>query len=94
MASNQHEIKYMLGSLKVMQEKLGGGNASNSIINLERALAGSEFDFIQEEFLAKRHEIEKWQDIKEKEGVTTKTADVSYKIREGVPQLKDLLGKL
>lgn len=29
-----------------------------------RALAGSEFDFIQEEFLSKRHEVEKWQDIK------------------------------
>lgn len=26
--SHQHEIKYMLGSLKVMQDKLGGPNAS------------------------------------------------------------------
>lgn len=60
----------------------------------ERALAGSQFDFIQQQFLSKRHEIEKWQDIKEKEGVTTKTADVAYKIREGVPELKELLRKL
>lgn len=26
--SNQHEIKYMLASLKVMQDKLGGPSAS------------------------------------------------------------------
>ena len=29
MSSNQYEIKYMLGSLKVMQEQLGAGNARN-----------------------------------------------------------------
>jgi len=26
--SNQHEIKYMLGSLKLMHEKIGGPNTS------------------------------------------------------------------
>lgn len=32
--------------------------------------------------------MEKWQDQKEREGLTTKNADIAYKIREGVKELK------
>lgn len=39
--SNQHEIKYMLGSLKLMQDKLGGPNSSNNSLIVERSLAGT-----------------------------------------------------
>lgn len=44
--------------------------------------------------MAKRHEIEKLQDQKEREGLTTKNADIAYRIREGTKELKDLLEKL
>ncbi len=45
--SHQYEIKFMLGSLKMMHDKLGGPNASNYDIILERSLAGTEFDYLQ-----------------------------------------------
>lgn len=40
MSSNQNEIKYMLGSLKVMHEKIGGPNASKSMYDLQRRVQG------------------------------------------------------
>ena len=41
--------------------------------------------------LKKRNEKEKFQDQKEREGLTTKNADIAYRIREGTKELKDLL---
>lgn len=39
-------------------------------------MGDSEFDFLQEEFLATRYKVEKAQDIKEKEGYTTSNAGI------------------
>lgn len=39
--SNQNEIKYMLGSLKLMHDKIGGPNASN---RRNRYRTGSRWD--------------------------------------------------
>lgn len=57
---------------------------------LERK-AGTEFDFLQEEFLTVRHQVEKNQDIKEREGITTKNAHIGSSIRDGIAKLKDIL---
>lgn len=45
--SHQYEIKFMLGALKLMQDKLGGPNASIYIFIKERTTAASEFDYLQ-----------------------------------------------
>lgn len=49
---------------------------------------------MQEEFLITRHQVEKAQDRKEKEGLTTANAGLGIEIREGIEKMKDLVDKL
>jgi hypothetical protein len=62
--------------------------------HLERTLAASEFDFLQEEFLSRRHKVDKYQDIREREGVTAANAHVGQGVRDGIVEMRELLGKL
>lgn len=54
----------------------------------ERTLAASEFDFLQEEFLSRRHKVDKYQDILEREGITIANAHIGQGIRDGIAEMK------
>ena len=47
MTNSQMEMKYMIDMLGNMKEKLGGGTTRKLLINLGKALAASEFDYLQ-----------------------------------------------
>lgn len=84
----------MITKLYEWNEMLGGSESSSSLSYLERALASSEFDFLQEEFLSRRHKVDKYQDIKEREGITAANAHIGQGIRDGIQEMRELLGKL
>jgi hypothetical protein len=60
----------------------------------ERTLAASEFDYLQDEFLSRRHRVDKFQDVREREGITTANAHIGQGIRDGIQEMRELLGKL
>lgn len=47
-------------------------------------MASSEFDFLQEEFLSKRHMVEKLQDRLDSEILNAKNANLPGDIRDGI----------
>jgi hypothetical protein len=49
---------------------------------------------LQEEFLTRRHKVDKYQDTKEREGITAANAHVGQAIRDGIEEMRDLLTKL
>lgn len=77
-----------------MEQQTGGVGVEYILSHAERSLAASEFDYLQEEFLAKRHLVEKCQDVREKEGYTTTNANIGFQIREGLAAMRELLAKL